>query len=166
MIETLCLVILGYLAAAFQSSAGVFFQVGFIRLDAVPALICWYSLRQKVPQGVVAMVVFGLLISIFSTIPYYLFPISYVLGFLTVRYIISNVLELSKWQIYLLVGFLSMEIIVAQLAGSGSAELVWPWGLIQSALNVVTAPVFFFIFNRVEALLKRLRRDKGDITGG
>ncbi len=164
MIETFCLIILGYLIAVFQSSAGVFFQVGLIRLDAIPALICWYSLRQPLPLGMVAVAVLGLFVSVFSTIPMYVFPLSYVLGFLTIRYIISNVLELYPWQIYLLVGFLSLEIIVVQLAGSGNTELVWPWGLLQSGLNAISAPVFFFFFNKIDAILKKMKRKKRDIT--
>ena len=164
MIETLCLFILGYAAAVFQSSAGVFFQIGLIRLDAVPALICCYSLRQDLPHGLMAITIFGFLVSFFSTIPAYLFPFSYVIGFLTVRYIVSNVLELVSWQVYVLTGFLSMEIIVVQLAGSGNAELVWPWGLFQALVNAATAPVFIFIWNRLEAVFRKFKRKKGDIA--
>ena len=166
MIETLCLFILGYLAIVFQSSAGVFFQIGLIRLDALPALICWFSLRQKIPQGLPVVVLFGFLVSIFSTIPAYVFPLSYALGFLTVRYIVSNVLELSMWQVYLMVGFLSMEIIVVQLAVSGNPELVWPWGLCQAVLDAATAPVFMIFFNRFETVIKKIKRDKREIAGG
>ena len=164
MIEALCLFILGYVAAVFQSGAGAFFQIGLIRLDALPALICCYSLRQGLPYGALVITVFGLIVSCFSTMPAYVFPFSYIIGFLIVRYIVSNVLELANWQTYVLVGFLSMEIIVVQLAGSGNAELVWPWGLSQAVVNVVTAPVFIFFWNRLESVFRKLKGKKREIS--
>jgi len=164
MIDALSLFFLGYVAAVVQSSAGVFFQIGLIRLDAVPALICCYSLRQDIPHGILVITFFGLLISCFSTLPAYVFPFSYVIGFLTMRYIVSNVLDLAGWQIYVLAGFLSMEIIVVQLAGSGNAELVWPWGLFQALVNVVIAPVFIFVWNRLEAVFRKLKGKKRGIS--
>ncbi len=166
MIATVSLLIAGYLAAAFQSSAGAFLQVGLIRIDAMAALLCWYGLRQEAPQGVIAVAFLGLLISAFSIIPAYVFPLSYLMGFLTVRYIVSNVLELSKWQVYLVTGFVSMEISVIQLAGSGNVDLFWPWGLLQALLNVITAPLFMFIFDRMQAVLRKLRREKGEPATG
>ena len=164
MYATACLFILGYMAAVLQSSAGALLQVGLVRLDALTALLCWYSLRRDALYGSVFVVVFGLLISSFSIIPAYVFPLSYLLGFLTVRYIVSNVLELSSWQVYLMTGFVSMEISVVQLAGSGSADLVWPWGVLQALVNVLTAPVLMAVFDRIEALLKKLRKEKGEIA--
>ncbi len=164
MAATACLFILGYAAAVLQSSAGALLQVGLVRVDALAALLCWYSLRQDALYGAVFVVLFGLLISSFSIIPAYVFPLSYLLGFLTVRYIVSNVLELSSWQVYLMTGFVSMEISVVQLAGSGSVDLVWPWGVLQAFVNVLTAPVLMAVFGRIEALLKKLRKEKGELS--
>ncbi len=166
MAATVCLFFLGYAAAVFESSAGAFLQVGLVRLDALAALLCWFSLRQETLYGSIFILLFSLLLSTFSVLPVYVFPLSYLLGFFTVRYIAANVLELAPWQIYLITGFVSMEISVIQLVGSGNAELVWPWGLFQAVVNVFTAPVFMFIFNRVEALLRKLRKEKGELAAG
>ncbi|RUM92576.1 MAG: hypothetical protein DSZ23_00720 [Thermodesulfatator sp.] len=166
MTDIICILVLGYLSAVFQSGAGFFLQVGYVRPDAIPALICWFSLRQELPQGIAGILLLSFIVSAFSIIPFYVFPLSYLIGYLTVRYIVSNVLEITNWQVYLLVGFVSIEIIVIQLAGSGNAELVWPWGLIQALLNMATAPLFVFFFDGFFKILKKISRQQGKISDG
>ncbi len=167
MTATLCLLMLGYAASVIECSASVFIQVGLMRLDAIPALICWYSLRQNnIPTGIVAITLLGLILSAFSTIPVYAFPVSYTVGFLTMRYIAANMIALSNWQIYLFTGFVSLEIIVLQMAASGNLELVWPWGFLQALIDVATAPFFYWIFNRILTFMEHINTKETTESNG
>jgi len=166
MTPIVVLFLIGYAAILFQTTAGLFLQAGFVRVDMVPAIICWFSLRQESKEGVLPIALFGFLAANFSTIPEMVFPVSYLVAFSTVRYIVSNILELSDSRAYLITGFLSMEIIVIQLVGSGIPELVWPWGLIQSLFNAVIAPVVMYCCNATHSFLNGLENRRVGADNG
>ncbi len=145
-----------YLSLLLESTWCIMCSIYFLHIDPIPSLICWVALTEDIKKGVLIVILAGFLASTFSSIHFFLFPTSYLIAFLTVYFVRSNVLELSKWQAYLVTGFISVEIVVMQLAGSGSPELLWPWGLFQSGLNIAIAPLVFWLCDNVYSLLNEL----------
>ncbi len=148
MKASLVFLILIYLSLIFETTWCVFCGLSFLHLDSIPALICWYGLNEKFSRGTLGVLIAGLMASLFSSLRFFLFPFSYLTAFFTVYFIRSNVLELTRLHAYLITGFISVEILVVQLAGSGNPELLWPWGLIQAGINVAVAPVIFWLCDR------------------
>ena len=157
---------LSYVSLLFESTWCIFCSLYFLHIDPLPALICWLSLKEDFWPGTLAVTVCGLMACLFSCLKFFLFPLAYLIGFFTVYFIRINMLELSKLQAYLITGFISIEMLVVQLAGSGSPELLWPWGLIQAVINFVIAPVVFWLCNKCLAALSnmvaRFRHEKGN----
>ncbi len=145
--------VLSYLSLLLQSSWCILCNTYFVHLDPIPALICWFALNEKLLRGALTVAIFGLLASLFSCLSFFLFPLSYLTAFFTVYFIRANVLEIPNIQAYLITGFVSIEILVVQLAGSGSPELLWPWGIIQAILNIAIAPLVFGLCKKCIAIL-------------
>ncbi len=157
---------LSYLSLLIESTWCVFCDLYFLHIDPLPALICWISLNEDFWPGTLAVTICGLLASLFSCLDFFLFPVAYLIGFFTVYFIRINVLELSRLQAYLITGFISIEILVIQLAGSGTPELLWPWGIIQAVLNFAIAPTAFWMCDRclalVASLVAKFSHEKGN----
>lgn len=164
MKETVVFLIASYLAALYQTSIGTFLQTGYIRLDAIAAIICWYGLRRHTFEGILPVFFTGLMAAQFSVVPWFVFPFSYLVAFFTVRYIISNILEVAWIHVVLITGFISMEICVIQLVGSKNPELVWPWGVFQALLNGISAPFFLSFCNRFYSGIEKIGSRKGEVS--
>ncbi len=119
-----------------------------LHIDPLPALICWLALRSEPVPGVISVIIAGLATSLFSSLPFYLFPVSYLMAFLTVYLVRTNVLELPNTHAYLMTGFISVEILVVELSGSGNPELLWPWEIVQAVLNIAVSPLVFKICDK------------------
>ncbi len=106
----------------------------------------------------------GLFASLFSSLPFFLFPLSYLVAFFTVYLVRINVLEMSKFQAYLMTGFISVEIVFILLAGSGNPELLWPWEMVQAILDIAIALPTFWVCEKclrgLDEILARLRHEK------
>jgi len=145
-----------YISLIVETTWCVFCGPSLLHLDLIPALICWYALNDRLSRGALWVIGAGFLASLFSSLKFFLFPFSYLTAFLTVYFIRSNVLELTRFHAYLITAFISVEILVIQLAGSGNPELLWPWGLIQAGLNMAVAPVVFWICDRSLFILSEI----------
>ena len=156
MKATIVFLILLYISIVTETTWCIFCGISFLHVDSIPALICWYALNESLSRGSIGIAVAGLITSLFSSLPFFLFPFSYFVAFFTVYFIRSNVLELSNLHAYLITGFISVEILVIQLAGSGNPELLWPWGIIQSALNIAMSPVVFWICDKSLSILNEI----------
>ncbi len=143
-----------------------FFQMGLLRIDGLCALIAWLGLRSPFsPACLGATLVVSLMACLATALPWQVVPIAYGLGALAASYLSINIMELTFIQKILMVGFVSLLANVIMLAGSGNLELVWPWGILQALLNLVTAPFFLFALDRLFRLSVRivpLRRSADD----
>ena len=137
-----------YLSLILESTWCILCNPHFLRIDTIPALICWLALKSDPLPGAASVIVAGFLAALFSSLPFYLFPLSYLLAFFTIYLVRANVLEMPNLHAYLFTGFVSVEILVVQLSGSGNPELLWPWEMVQALLNMVFAPPVFWICDR------------------
>ncbi len=140
----------GYLLMVSETAWGNELQVGFVRIDGLLALIVWYAIRHPVAEGIMPVCLLGFMSTPLSALPSWSFVAGYALVYLTVRYIQFHVLELLMWQQMLIVMFTSLQAVIILTIVGGDVGLVWPWGIGQAILNGITAPVWFFLFNRMD----------------
>ncbi len=148
-----------YLSLVLESTWCILCSSHFLHIDTIPALICWLALKSEPVPGTVSVIVAGLIAALFSSVPFYLFPISYLMAFFTIYLVRANILEMPYLQAYFFTGFVSVEILVVQLSGSGNPELLWPWEMVQALLNMVFAPPVFWVCDRcLKGLTKVIAR--------
>ena len=157
-------IILVYISLLLESTWCIHCNSLFLHIDPAPPLVCWLALRTDPFRGGISVLVAGLLASLFSSLPFFLFPLAYLVAFFTVYLVRINVLEMSKFRAYLMTGFISVEIVFILLAGSGNPELLWPWEMVQAILNIAIAPPTFWVcekcLRRFDEILARLRHEK------
>jgi len=156
--------ILAYIFLVLESTWCIYCNFIFLHFDPIPALISWLALRAAPFRGAISVLVAGILASLFSSLPFFLFPFSYLVAFFTIYLVRINVLEMSDFQAYLMTGFISVEIVFILLAGSGNPELLWPWEMVQAILNILIAPATFWVCEKflkgLVGILKRLRHEE------
>lgn len=122
-----------------------------IRPDGLMALVVWCGIKTPLPNGLAAILGLGLIAEAFTVTSRGLYIISFTTGYLMVRYILSHVITPYLWQRMFLVAFASTVCLTVLLTGSGDAELVWPWGILQAILNGILSPLYFFLFDKILA---------------
>ena len=151
MRDGLVAILLGYSLLLIETTWGPLFQFGEVRLDGLVPLVVWYGLYHPLPGGIIPVLGLGIFCGALSGLPAGLYPLVYASGYLITRYILNHVVCITAWQQMLLVSFVSIEVMAVLLIGSGAAELMWPWGFGQTLLNGITAPFWFFVFNKIRS---------------
>ena len=146
MREILFFIITGYVLLVMESSLGITGSHG-IRLDGLFSLLVWFGVRTGMPQGLTATIVLGAMAEGLTALPPGIYIGAYVLAYLMVRYIVSNLMDTTLLHKVLLVLFVSMNGMVIIFAGGGRMDLVWPLGVEQTVLNGITAPFFLILFD-------------------
>jgi hypothetical protein len=113
------------------------------------ALVVWCGIKTPLPDGLAAILGLGLIAEAFTVTSRGLYIISFTIGYLMARYILSHVITPYLWQRMLLVAFVSTVCLAVLLTGSGDAELVWPWGILQAILNGISSPLYFILFDKI-----------------
>jgi len=144
-------VFMGYFLLLFETAWGPVLQLGPVRPDGLVALVVWHGIRCSLPEGLLAVLALGVVVEPFTSLPVGLYPFAYAGGYLLVRYVSDHVILTERWQMMLLVFFVSTEVLVIILTGGGNADLFWPWGLGQAFLNGLLTPMFFLLFDTVSA---------------
>ncbi|NIA08359.1 MAG: hypothetical protein GWP10_00940 [Nitrospiraceae bacterium] len=152
MRDGLVTVVLGYSLLLIETTWGPLFQLGQVRLDGLVSLVAWYGLYHPLPGGIIPVLILGILCEELSGLPAGLYPLVYVSEYLITCYILNHVVCITAWQQMLLVSFVSIEVIAVLLIGSGAADLMWPWGFGQILLNSITAPLWFFVFDKIRSI--------------
>jgi len=116
-------------------------------------LVAWYGLQHPLPGGILAVLGLGILSEQMSAMPDGLYVLAYAGEYLMVRYILNHIVFTAAWQKMMLVSFLSIEVVAVLLIGSSAAELLWPWGFAQALLNGITAPFWFFVFDKTNSFI-------------
>ncbi len=157
MRKGLVVIFLGYILLLIETALGDMFQFGLIRLDGIVPLIAWYGLNHGLPGGILPVLGLGVLSDPLSGLPAGLYSLGYAGEYLMIRYIVNHAKCAAPWQQMLLVSFVSIEVVTVLLTGSGAAEIIWPWGLIQALINGITAPLWFVVFDKAGADLFRFK---------
>ncbi|MEA3385576.1 MAG: hypothetical protein U9Q89_03895 [Thermodesulfobacteriota bacterium] len=153
MKKALVVIFFGYVLLLIETALGFQFQLGQIRLDGLVPLVAWYGLQYPLPGGILAVLGLGILSEQMSAMPVGLYVLAYAGEYLMIRYILNHIVCAAAWQQMMLVSFLSIEVVVVFLIGSGAAELLWPWGFAQAMLNGVLASFWFFVFNKANSFI-------------
>ncbi|NDY43527.1 hypothetical protein G3N55_11845 [Dissulfurirhabdus thermomarina] len=143
----------GFVLLVLETALGRVFQAGMIRLDGVVPMVIWHGLRRPLPAGLIPVLALALLAGVFSNVATGLFFVAYAAGYLLVRYLQGQVLCPAAWQQALLAGFVGLAVALVLFAGDGVTDLFWPWGVGQAVVWGVTAPAWFWLFDRAESWL-------------
>jgi len=149
--DGLVTILLGYSLLLIETTWGPVLQLGQVRLDGLVSLVAWYGLYHSLPEGIIPILILGIFCEALSGLPTGLYLLVYTSEYLTTRYILNHVVCITVWQQMLLVSFVSIEVMAVLLIGSGAAELMWPWGFGQTLLNGITAPLWFFVFDKIRS---------------
>ncbi len=149
MKTSLIFLLLSYLSLLLNTTSQFPERLSFLHIDLLPALLNWYALNEQTFKGSFLILLVAAISSLFSVLPFWSFFISYLIAFLIIRYICSNVLELSWLHIHLLTLFTSIEILVIEMIFTGTPELLWPYGMAQAFFNLLLSPFLFFIANTI-----------------
>ncbi|MGB9711866.1 MAG: hypothetical protein ACP5J5_06705 [Dissulfurimicrobium sp.] len=125
---------------------------GIIRPDGLFALVVWCGIEIPPSRGLIAMFGLGLTAEAFTIMSKGLYLISFTIGYIIIRYILKHIIAPHLWERGVLVAFISAICLTVLLTGSGNAGLFWPWGILQSILNGVLSPAYFFLFEKISAL--------------
>ncbi len=139
--------LLGFLLLSAETALGRTASVYGVRIDGIYALIVWFGIRVPMPDGLTPVLLLGVMAEGLTALHPGFYIGAYTLAYLMVRYVVRHLMYTSMLHRILLVLFVSMNGTVIILAGGGHAELVWPWGVMQTALNGICAPFFFLFFN-------------------
>ena len=138
---------LGFLLLVTESALGDMASFYGVRIDGVYALLVWFGVRVPMPEGLTPVLLLGVMAEGLTALHPGLYIGAYALAYLMVRYVVRHLMYTSMLHRILLVLFVSMNGTVIILAGGGRAELVWPWGVMQTVLNGLCAPFFLIFFN-------------------
>lgn len=141
----------GFVLLLLETAWGPGVQFGLIRPDGLVALLVWHALRSRLPEGILPVLGLGVLTETFTVLPWGLYILAFVGGYLAVRYVANQVMCVYFWQQMLMVLFVSVGSLVILLTGSGVADLFWPWGLIQAVINSLMCPVLFFCLDSLHS---------------
>ncbi len=161
MKKTLILVFWGYLLLLFQTSWGPVFQWGLVRLNGLVPLVVWYGFGVPMPGGLLAALALGVLCEPFSSIPGGLYIVAFSGAYLLVRYIHDHTIFLVLWQRCLVAVFVSIGVQTVLLLGSRAMDLLWPWALIQAALDGLTYPLWSRLFDYTEKIIAKMYPESG-----
>ncbi|MGQ9500172.1 MAG: hypothetical protein ACUVQ6_07480 [Dissulfurimicrobium sp.] len=139
----------GYLLILTETTLWPISLTGLIRPDGLMALVVWCGIKTPLPDGLTAILGLGLIAEAFTITSKGLYMISFTIGYLMVRYILSHVITPYLWQRMLLVSFVSTICLAVLLTGSGNTDLIWPWGIAQAILNGVSSPLYFLLFDKI-----------------
>ena len=153
MKKALVAIFFGYVLLLIETAWGFLLQFGQTRLDGLVPLVAWYGLQHPLPGGILAVLGLGILSEQMSAMPTGLYALAYAGEYLMIRYILNHIVCAAVWQQIMLVSFLSIEVMAVLLIGSGGAELLWPWGFAQALLNGITAPLWFYAFDKANSVI-------------
>ena len=159
---SLIFLLLSYLSLIINTVSQFPDRLSFLHIDLLPALLNWYALNEQTFKGSFFVLLVAAISSLFSVLPVWSFFTGYLIAFLIIRYICSNVLELSLLHIHLLTFFLSIEILVIEMIFTGTPELLWPFGMAQAFLNLLLSPFLFFIANLILNFKKETSTTNGE----
>ena len=163
MKDTLFFLIFGYILLVMESAMGNMMSVWNMHIDGIFALIVWFGVRVPMPEGFTPVLVLGVMAEGLTALHPGFYIGSYILAYLMVRYVVSHLMYTSILHKIFLVLFVSMNGTVIILAGSGHAELVWPWGVAQTLFNGICAILFLPFFDRLNQVI--FSSDKYKNTG-
>lgn len=147
--NTFIVILTGYLLILIETTLWPISLTGLIRPDGLIALVVWCGIKAPLPNGLTAILGLGLIAEAFTVISKGLYIISFTIGYLMVRYILNHVITPYLWQRMLLVTFISIVCLAVLLTGSGNAELIWPWGILQAVLNGMLSPLYLLLFDKI-----------------
>ncbi len=146
MREILFFLITGYVLLVLESTLGVIGPHG-MRMDGLFALLVWFAVRVGMPEGLTATLLLGAMAEGLTSLPPGIYVGAFVLAYLMIRYIVSNLMYTTMLYKILLVMFVSMNGMVIIFAGGRRMDMVWPLGVAQTVLNGLTAPLFIMFFD-------------------
>ncbi len=161
MKEFLFFLVLGYVLLVIESAAGGAGTFHGIRVTGVFALIVWFGVKVPIPEGLTAVLVLGVMAEGMTALQPGLYIGAYALAYLMVRYVVSHLMYTSMLHKILLVFFVSMNGTVVLLAGGGHVDMVWPWGVLQTGLNGISALLFLALFDWLYGTVFS-QEDRGD----
>ncbi len=153
----LFVILLGYILLLFECTIGSCIQYGPIRLDGLIPLVVWYGFHEKLPDGLITILLLGLLADTFTCAPLGLFVSALCVGYLLALYISSQIQYPNWWQQSLLVWFISAAIIVILMVGTKATGLIWPFGLLSALVVGCLSPIWFAFFDWLYSVLPEKR---------
>ena len=121
-----------------------------LALDGLCPLVAWMAVQSRLPDGIIPVIVLGMVADAFSVAGPGLYPFAMAMGYLMARYILVNMECRSWWQQALLV-FLSGGVIkLLLLLLSGSLEQLDLQGLVDVAVTALLSPLWFRLFRLLE----------------
>lgn len=140
-----------------QTAFFPFLQLGCLRIDGLCTLIAWLGTTAPFsPASAAGGLAVAVMAAMSTSVTWKAVVPAYLIGLGAASYMGINIIDITYQQKILIAGFISLLVNSVMLTGSGSLDLVWPWGILQALVNLVTAPLFLFMFDKMVAVSRRL----------
>ena len=146
MREGLRLIGLGFLVLCFTGALAAAVPWRPLALDGLTPLVAWMAVRTRLPEGILPVIVVGMMADAFSVGGAGLYPFALTMGYLLGRYILINMACLFWWQKALLVFFTAGVVKLLLFLFSGSLELLDLEGVVDLVVTSLLGPLWFRLF--------------------